>query len=248
MKVVRLDLPGHGMTLRKSLGAGAAHPDSNAFADIVSNTLFALEEVGVVGPRPVLLAHSLGGEVAATLAARSVSQSAQGALSLGGCTFISPVALRPHRALTMGNKRGVNLTKYTLPLLRSEGLQKALAPLSWVLFVYLMGFPKRIAGEEYTWMWYRAAIINFEQQAQNLTTISEPNAGLPLCLFFGGRDPLMEPSIHEEVEQLWVKQCGPLRQTAHRVVRFDKGTHYTIKSHAAEIAEHMHDWISSITA
>ena len=65
---------------------------------------------------------------------------------------------------------------------------------------------------------------------------------MPVRLFYGDADPLIEPEIHAEVLALW---------ESSRVatgIFFRGGTHFTLKSHADEIAAEMASGLKSIAA
>jgi pimeloyl-ACP methyl ester carboxylesterase len=222
-KVVRLDLPGHGSTPKELLGSDAGRPDGNAYAKVIEEVITTLQL-----DNPFLLAHSLGGESA-------VNVAASGRVNVSGCACISPIGLRPHRALTLGTFSS-NTAAFLPPLMGIGALESLLKPLSWYLFTTFAGFPKRIAADEYLLMWHRAGLIDFKKQGENLNAISESK--LPFLLIYGDRDDLFEKTIHEEVRALWPEEGSG------EFICYKGGTHYTVKSHAQEIARTVAAWLS----
>jgi pimeloyl-ACP methyl ester carboxylesterase len=219
--VVRLDLPGHGSAPKELLGSNESLPNGDAYARVIEEFIATLNL-----SNPFLLAHSLGGESAVTVAS-------SGRVKVGGCACISPIGLRPHRALTLGLSKS-SYVAYFLPLWGVSSLDFLLKPLLWFLSCYGMGFPQRIAADEYMLMWHRAGLIDFQKQGENLRAIAQSE--LPFLLIYGDNDALFERQIHDEVRELWPAEASTF-------ICVEGGTHYTTKSHAQEVAAAVATWV-----
>ena len=228
--VVRLELPGHAESPRALLGQTETQPDGAAFAAFIEDVLRRLGQENVLGSLPpILAAHSLGTEAALALAAQS---GRNGHITIGGIALLCPIGLRPHRGLSHGTKQ--NLARKILPAIKSTPAwfnKFVLAPLAWVFSVMVFGFPARNQAGEYLWMCHRAALLDFARLRGYYVAVGSGN--VPVRLFYGNADPLIEPEIHSEALALWESS-----EVAAGVF-FQGGTHFTLKSHADEIAAEM---------
>jgi pimeloyl-ACP methyl ester carboxylesterase len=291
-RVVRIDLPGHGLSPQSLLGDASRHrPTCLAMVPPLFELLGGLPPSVLGGAPPLLLAHSLGGETALTMAAQALAHSdlskdpevaahqegeagtASGAAWSGGVAgvvLISPVSQRPHAALTLGGRLSSNFAALLAPVFQRSGSRawaRRLLDGAAKRISVLAGFPERVPAAEYGWMVHRAGLIDFGRQRANVSALRA--ARLPVLLFHGGRDALFEQAVHRELEQAlglarWElpgggETCSGVREGVQEGQEgpgpgqgascfFPSGTHYTIKTHANEIASAVHVWASGLPA
>ena len=115
-RVVRMDLPGHGMTKRSAL----KDPNDGSARSMSSYVRNVMQELGkdVLTEEPILVGHSLGTETVVELATQSVTSKRP--VHVGGMVLICPIGRRPHRALTGGTGK-TNLSIYLMTMLNCFG-------------------------------------------------------------------------------------------------------------------------------
>jgi pimeloyl-ACP methyl ester carboxylesterase len=214
--------------------------------------------------RTFVLAHSLGslealslsGEAAAATKAEHGDKDEGVALQVLGCALVSPFGLRPHKAIRMlAKKRSGENRMFANAALTLPWLEPLTAPILHFLSTKVVGFGGRASAAELYWMLKRAAASDYGDVRVSYTRIRE--AGFPIFVFFGDRDDIMERAIHEEVARyfdppLIADECngngiadGRIGEL-QRATMFGGGTHYTVKSHAREIAVRLGDWMGSV--
>lgn len=248
-RVIRVDCPGHGRTPRGTLRDerdGSARSVARFLTDVAN-------ELGpdVMTSRPFVVGHSLGCEAVVSLAAQSLEKQ-HDMFRLGGVALLCPIGYRPHRGLSNGTSR--NLANFLVPALKMTGPLK-----NWVakaFSVRAFGFPVRNSSEEYMWMFERAAAVEFDTNRKHLATIA--GSPLPIFLAHGTSDPLMEPSIHEEILESWpgeitsdstattnaIAESRVVDKGNLRFVSFKKQGHYVgLKFCVESVASHIDDWL-----
>jgi pimeloyl-ACP methyl ester carboxylesterase len=194
-RVVRMDLPGHGLTKRSAL----RDPENGSARSMCSYVRDVMKELGteILTEKPVLVGHSMGTETVVELATQSLTQKE---LNVGGIALICPIGRRPHRGLTAGISTK-NMSVFFMPILKCFGpLKEKIAKL---FSVYAFGFATRTPPEEFYWMFQRASQVDFKRNASNLDKLA--SASFPTLVCHGTSDPLMEPTIHREVLDGWIE-------------------------------------------
>lgn len=261
-RVIRLELPGHGASSSKVVGAPANMP--SAVWDVAG-------ALALPADRPfVLVAHSLGAEVAVQAAAMHPER-------IRALVLLNPVGLRPHKAL-----RPFGLVKFIsagldVPLL--GGLVKRYLQF---LYVRVFKFPARTSADEIEWCQRRVAARDFERFAAAAQTVRDRR--IPVFVSYTTDDPLVEPEVPAELfaaltdaattATVHVQRpphahahahaagsgagklstavgaapaaadAPPSPPKAHSIrLVYDSGGHYLIKAHAAETTAMVHEWL-----
>lgn len=230
LRLIRLDLPGHGESERGSRGGVTMAPTAAAMAAAVWRVADALPGLDEGGGPVALLGHSLGADVVWHMAAQQRDRVA-------GVAVVNPVGLRPHRALrpwgvVQAVARGLDTP--LRPLLR---------PLLRQAFVRGLGFPDRVSTDEIEWSHRRAAGRDFDELRGVVGAVRA--AGTPTLVAFAGDDHLVEEDVSLElVDALAGEAAAGATRHGPRIYRFAHGGHYLQKMHAALLADEVVGWLA----
>lgn len=169
--------------------------------------------------QPIILAQSVGGEVALQVASKRPDD-------VGGLAFVCAVGLRPHRGIRTRPIMRFILAAAHLPVVG------AYVPefFRWAT-VKVAGYPRRTPASECMLMGRRVLLLDFERQRRAAAMVRE--RGIPCFTAYATDDPIVEASVSRELS---------LALTPGPRLAFDQGGHNVQKTCAWELGEALLAW------
>ncbi len=215
LRLVRLDMPGHGQSRRMD---GHELNGAENLGEIVIDFVRWLQPDKPV----ILMGHSMGAHVCLAAAACDMDM-------ISGLALINPIGLRPHKGISplwLSQSISVPLD---WPVIGDVWGRYVLRP----LYLNLLGFSPRTSTAEICLSSRKVRTLSFEQA--NADARAATNEGLPSLVAWSSQDHLVEDDISVQLGSALPK--GPR-------LAYDEGGHFSQKHHAIDIVRALHGMVA----